>query len=38
MEQIWSKVIANDKIERWFVGPEFNELFRQDMNITYDSV
>ena len=38
LEQIWAKIKENDQIERWFVGPEFNELFDQDMNLTYDSV
>ena len=38
MEQIWGKIKENDTINRWYVGPEFDGHFAQDMNISYDYI
>lgn len=37
-ELIWSKVLIDERRERFYAGFEFESLFAQDMNLTYDAV
>lgn len=37
-ELIWQNILGDGTRERFFKGPEFNSLFSQDMNLTYDAV
>ena len=38
-EQIWRKIVSDTEVrERFFTGNEFQSLFDQDMNLTYDVI
>lgn len=37
-ELVWQKTLSDGRRERFYTGPEFNSLFNQDMNHSYDSV
>lgn len=34
--QIWKKITADTRINRWFDGPDLMPLFTQDMNLSFD--
>ena len=38
LEVIWQNVLQDTRRERFYTGFEFESLFSQDMNLTYDSV
>ena len=38
LEQIWAKILEDETMERWYIGGDFNDLFTQDMNLSYDHV
>lgn len=37
-EMIWRMVLSDRRRERFYTGFEFESLFMQDMNLTYDSI
>ena len=37
-QMIWKNVIADRTPQQFFVGPEFGGFFKQDMNLSFDSV
>ena len=38
MKMIWRKVLEDRTPQQFFVGPEFNGFFQQDMNLSFDTV